>query len=126
PFRSLRRRRLPGDPSRLRDPGGLRPLPRGRPWLRLAGDLGFRDEPHVRSAPVVPGRAPAAGLAVPRLLRLERHRPEVPRRAHHLPRLGGIELDVGSRRQGLLLAPLLPPPARSELREPRRPPRPPR
>ena len=33
---------------------------------------------------------------------------------------------MGSRRQGLLLAPLLPPPARSQFREPRRPPRPPR
>ena len=40
--------------------------------LRVISD--FVHEPHVRPAPVVPGRAAAAGLALPRLLRLERHR----------------------------------------------------
>ena len=41
------------------------------------------------------------------------------RRAHHLQGLRDLELVVGSGRQGLLLAPLLRAPARSELRQPR-------
>ena len=64
-------------------------------------------------------RAPA-GLARARLLRLERHRPEVPGRPHHLHRHRDVELDLGRHREGVLLAPLLPPPAGSELRQPAR------
>ena len=40
------------------------------------------------------------------------------RRAHHLQGLRAVELDLGPGRQGLLLAPLLCPSARSELRQP--------
>ena len=45
-------------------------------------------------------RARAARLARARLLRLERHRPEVPRHAHHLHRHRDLELDLGPGRQG--------------------------
>ena len=48
---------------------------RGAP-ARPARDHRAGHQPHLRPAPVVPGRAPrAAGLAQARLLRLERHRP---------------------------------------------------
>ena len=113
-----------GDPSRLRHDGGLRAVPRGRPWPRPAGDRGPRDEPHVRPAPVVPG-----GAARSRTRRSATTTSgatptsEYRGRAHHLPRHRDVELDLGPRRQGLLLAPLLPPPARPQLRQPRRPPR---
>ena len=70
---------------------------------------------------MVPGRAQrAARLARARLLRLERHRRQVPRHAHHLHRHRDLQLDLGPGRQGLLLAPLLQPPARSQLRQPAR------
>ncbi len=72
---------------------------------------------------MVPGRPPRTRLPLPRLLRLERHRRAVPGRPHHLPRHRELQLDVGSGGQGLLLAPLLPPPARPQLRQPRGPPR---
>ena len=43
------------------------------------------------------------------------------RGAHHLRRHGAVELDLGPGRRRLLLAPLLQPPARPQLRQPRRP-----
>ena len=52
---------------------------------------------------------------------MERRRPDLPRRAHYLCRRGAVELVVGSGGQGLLLAPVFSPPARSQLRQPRRP-----
>ena len=64
-------------------------------------------------------RAPP-GSPRARLLRLERHRPEVPGHAHHLHRHRDLELDLGPGRQGVLLAPLLQPPARPQLRQPAR------
>ena len=76
-------------------------------------------QPHVRPAPVVPGRAPgAAGLARTGVLRLERHGSEVSRNAHHLHRHREVELDVRRRRRAVLLAPLLLAPARSESQQP--------
>ena len=59
-------------------------------------------------------------LAVARLLRLERHRPEIPGRAHHLHRHRALQLDLGPGRPPVLLAPLLQPSAGPELRQPRR------
>ena len=47
------------------------------------------------------------------------HRPALQRRAHHLHRHGKIQLDLGRNRQSLLLAPLLFPPARPQLRQSR-------
>ena len=43
----------------------------------------------------------------------------LPRRPHHLPGLRDVELDVGPGGRRLLLAPLLQPPARPQLRQPR-------
>ena len=76
-------------------------------------------QPHVGPAPLVPGVARRARrITGARLLRLERHEPEIPGRPHHLHRHREVELDLGRHGQGLLLAPVLPPPARSELRQP--------
>ena len=63
------------------------------------------------------------GLAQARLLRLERHAREIQRRPDHLHRHRAVELDLGPGRQAVLLAPLLPPSARPQLRQPARPPR---
>ena len=52
-------------------------------------------------------RRAAPGIALARLLRLERHAGEIQRRADHFQRFRDLQLGVGSRRQGLLLAPLL-------------------
>ena len=58
-----------------------------------------RHQSHLRSASVVPGGAPGAGgLAGARLLRVERHEPEVPGRADHLHRHRDVELDAGTTR----------------------------
>ena len=51
-----------------------------------------------------------------RLVRLVGDGRALPGRADHLPRHRGLELDVGPDRRRLLLAPLLRPPARPELR----------
>ena len=78
-----------------------------------------RHQSHVGSASVVPGGAArAGGLARARLLRVERQQAAIPGRAHHLHRHRDVELVVGRHRQGVLLAPLLPPSAGSELRQP--------
>ena len=56
-------------------------------------------QPHLRSAPVVPARAPrAARIDRARLLRLERHARALHRGAHHLQGLRALELGVGSGR----------------------------
>ena len=64
-----------------------------------------------------------ARLALAGLLRLERHDRQVPRRADHLHRLRELQLGLGPRRPGLLLAPVLQSSARPELRQPAGPPR---
>ena len=116
--RRLRRRGLPRHPPRVRDHGRLRALSRDGPRPRDARHLRPGREPHLRPARLVPGRAPRPRLALPRLLRLERHRPALPRRPHHLSRFRAVQLVLGPGGQGLLLAPLLPPPARPQLRQP--------
>ena len=68
---------------------------RGAP-PRAAGHHRAGDEPHLGSAPLVPGGAQRPELAAPRLLCLERHRPEVPGRADHLHRHRALQLDLGS------------------------------
>ena len=68
---------------------------------RAARDHRAGHQPHLRPAPVVPGRAPRAqGLAEARLLRLERRPEQVRRHAHHLHRHREVELDVGRGRAG--------------------------
>ena len=96
-----------------------------RAFLAAAHDAGppghhrARDQPHLRPAPLVQGGPLLPGQPEARLLRLERHRRPLPRRADHLPRHRDVELGLGPRLQGLLLAPLLLPPARPQLRQPR-------
>ena len=115
----------PTTPTSTRSYGTLddfQALPRRGAPPRPAGHHRAGDQPHLRPAPLVPARAPrAARQRRARLLRLERHARDVRRGAHHLQGLRALELDLGPGRQGLLLAPLLPPPARPELRQPRGP-----
>ena len=110
-------------------------LPRGQPAVRHARRLPqdarggapagaarhhrAGHQPHLGPAPVVPGRAArAGGLGRARVLRLERRRHQVRGHAHHLHRHRDVQLDLGPGGQGLLLASLLQPPARPELRQP--------
>src|SRR5207344_2238261 len=68
---------------------------------------------------VVPGLSIGSVVAVRRLLRLEPDRSPVPGRARDLRGHREVELDARPGAWRLLLAPLLQPPARSELRQPR-------
>ena len=98
--------------QRLQAARGRGPCP-GRP-----GHHRPAAEPHLRPAPLVPGVAQGPGRSVRRLLRLERHGREVRRRPHHLRGHRGIQLDLRPDPPAVLLAPVLQPPARPELREP--------
>ena len=68
---------------------------------------------------VVPGVALGPDLAEARLVRVVGHGRPLPGRADHLRRHRDVELDVGSGRRAVLLAPLLLAPARPQLRQPR-------
>ena len=72
------------------------------------------------TAPVVPGVAAPPRRALRRLLRLVRRRHALPRRADHLRRHRAVELDLRPGARAVLLAPVLLPPARPELRQPGR------
>ena len=119
--RRLRHRRLLPHPPRLRDDRGLPPFvdaahERG---MRVIADLVMN---HTSDrAPVVPG-ARARGPGSPErdwYVWSDTIRP-LRGRADHLHRHRAVELDVGPGGRRLLLAPLLLPPARPQLREPRR------
>ena len=119
--RRLRHRRLREHPSRLRHARRLRSLHRRGAPPQDSRHHRAGHQPHLGSASVVPGGAARAGrIARAQLLRLERDQPEVPGRADHLLGHREVELDVGRHRRRVLLAPLLPSPARSELRQPGR------
>ena len=117
--RRLRRRRLHGRRRRHRHHGRLPGVPRRRALPRHPGDHRRRHEPHLGSAPLVPGLPQRPRRAVRRLLRVERHRRALLGGSHHLRRHRAVQLDVGSGAPAVLLAPLLQPPARPQLREPR-------
>ena len=106
--RLLRRRPAPGHPRRLRrgHPHGARP--------RHAGDRRPRRQPHLRQAPVVPGRRVEHGLAVPRLLRLARRPAAGHQEGGRLPRPGDSIWDCRREDRGVVPAPLLPAPARPQ------------
>ncbi len=120
PGRRLRRRRLPHGEPRVRHGRRVRVVRRGRARARDARDQRLRHEPHLERAPVVPGVAPGRRQPEGRLVRLVGHGAPLRGRADHLRRLGAVELDVRPGARCLLLAPLLPPPARPQLREPGR------
>ena len=108
------RRRPPGDAGRPGGAGAHGARPR-HPRDRRPGR-----EPHLRPAPLVPGGARRRGLAVPRLLRLGRRATRRPGHAPAgLPRPGDQRLELRPQRPPVLPAPLLPPPARPERRQPR-------
>ncbi len=77
------------------DGGGLPRLRRGRPPARNARDRRPGDEPHLVRTSVVPGGALEQGLAEAGLVRVVGHRRPLDRGAGHLPRHGGLELDLG-------------------------------
>ena len=97
---------------------GLPPLPRRGAQARHPRDHRLRHEPHQRRAPVVPGQPRGPRRALRRLLRLVRHRRALRRRADHLRRHRAVQLDLGPRAPAVLLAPVLLPPARPQLRQP--------
>ena len=96
--RRVRHRRLHGGPSELRHARRLQGVPaRGAP-PRAACHHRDGHQSHQRPARVVPEiAAREAGLAVARLLRLERHARQVPRRAHHLQGLTRRRTGRGTR-----------------------------
>ena len=127
---------LPFYPSPLRDDGydiadyeGVHPA-----YGTLKDFRAFLDAAHARGLRVITelvinhtsdqhpwfqaARRAPAGIDEARLLRLERHGHEVSGRPDHLQRHGAIELDVGSGRRRVLLAPVLSPSAGPELRQP--------
>ena len=116
--RRLRHRRLLLDPSRLRDGRRLPRVRRAGAPARHPRDRRPGHEPHVGRPSVVPGVARRPERAEGRLVRLVRHGRAVSRRAGHLRRQRDVELDVRPGARAVLLAPLLPPPAGSQLREP--------
>ena len=97
----------------------FQPLRRPGPPARHARDRRLRHEPHLERSSVVPGVALEPGLAQARLVRVVGHRQALRGRAHHLHGHRGVQLDVGSGRRRVLLAPLLPSPARPQLRQSR-------
>ena len=119
--RRLRHLRLLHDPARLRHGRRRARLHRGRPPARHPRDRRPGDEPHVERPPVVPGVALEPGQPEARLVRVVGHRAQVRGSADHLHRHRVVELDLGRRRGRLLLAPVLLPPARPELRQRRGP-----
>ena len=107
--------------TRLRHAGRFRQLHQRGRTPRHPGDHRAGDQPHVRPAPLVPAgparRRPArrSGTSTSGATPTS----STPG-ADHLHRLRDLELDLGPGGRRLLLAPLLPPPARPELRQPAR------
>ena len=116
--RRLRRGRLHRHPPGVRHGRGLPHVPGRGPPARDPGDRRLRDEPHQRRAPVVPGQPERPGRPLRRLLRLVRHRRALPGSPHHLRRHRAVQLDLGPGPPAVLLAPVLRPPARPQLRQP--------
>ena len=113
--RLLRRRAVARHARRLHRAGPHLPRPRHPRDRRL------RDEPHVRPAPVVPGGALEPGLAVPRLLRVERRAAAREARRRRLPRPGDLELGLRPQGRPVLPAQVLFAPAGPQPGQPRGP-----
>ena len=118
--RRLRHQRLLLGASRVglgvrhRDPAGRGPRPR-HPGHRRPGH-----QPHVGPAPVVRRVPPEPRQPQGRLVRVERRRPALARGPGGLRRRGAVQLVLRRHPRPVLLAPLLRPPARSQLRQSRR------
>ena len=118
--RRLRHRRLHGHPPGLRH---ARRLPRAssrgahargiRVIVELVVNHTSDQHPWFQRARRAPPGSPERAL-----LRLERHRRALQGRADHLHRHREVELDLGPGGEAVLLAPLLQPPARPQLRQP--------
>ena len=116
--RRLRHRRLLRRQPRLRDDGRRPRVHHRGPPARHPGDRRSRHEPHVVGPRVVPARPRRArGVARARLVRVVRHAAALRGGADHLRRHRDLQLDVGRAGRRLLLASLLRPPARPELRQ---------
>ena len=92
---------------------------RGGPQARHAHHRRPGHEPHQRPASLVPGVAPGPHQPEGRLVRVERRRPALARRPGHLRRHREVQLDLRRQAGPVLLAPVLLPPARPQLRQPR-------
>ena len=120
--RRLRHRRLLRRPPRLRDDRGRPRVHRGGPRARHPRDRRPRHEPHVLGPPVVPARPRRArGVARARLVRVVRHAASYEDARIIFVDTETVQLDLGRAGRRLLLAPLLRPPARPQLRQPRGP-----
>ena len=98
PRRRLRHFRLRRHQSRLRHDAGFPPLHAGGQAARPARHHRACRQSHIGSARLVQARQAQPGrLERAQLVRLERHRPEIPRHADHLHRHREVELDLGCR-----------------------------
>ena len=113
----LRHLRLHGDRPALRHHGGL-PRP-GAPGPRARHPHRHRHgpQPHLGRPPLVPGLAQRPRGPLRRLLRVGRRRLRLRRHPDHLHRHRGVELVLRRRARPVLLAPVLLPPARPQLRQ---------
>ena len=93
-------------------------LPEPGARARAARHHRARAQPHVGSARLVSGSAQLHGQPASRLVRVERHRRSLSRCSHHLHRHRAVELGLGPGVEGVLLAPVLQPSARPQLRQP--------
>ena len=119
--RRLRHRRLPDDPPDYGTLEDFQRVPRGGPRARHPRHHRAGDEPHVRSAPVVPARAPRADGSPKRDYYVwsdDRHKYADARIIFTDTENSNWTWDPVA--QAVLLAPLLQPSARPELRQPGR------
>src|SRR6266576_884124 len=116
--RRLRHLELLLPAPRLRVGGRLSRVRRAGAPARHAGHRRPRHEPHLGRPSVVRGVAGGSRQRQGRLVRVVGDGRALSRGARHLHRLGALQLDARPAPRRVLLAPLLPPPARPQLRQP--------
>ena len=118
--RRLRHRALRRRAQELRHAEGLQDVPRRGARTRTSASSPSSSSITPRTS--IPwfqaARRAQARDEQAQFLRVERLRPEVRRRAHHLQRHRAVELGVGPGGESVLLAPLLPASAGSQFRQP--------